>query len=347
MRVGKGPIVLTAKDRKALESWVDRPGVQLRFIIRAWIVLLSASGHSTGNVASRLGVSASTVLYWRNRFLSGGIAEISKEEKISKPRHGDAEIRTIIEATEKQFPANARRWSIRNMAKFTGISRSTIQRIWKRHGLKPSEPEFKLTHDPQFFEKCKEIAGVYIQSDHLYAIALLADIAESPPRAQSSGLDGDSSLMIRVSRVLTRPRKAVRSPKPEMIDFFKWVDSYTPPGAYVHLIVPRRSMTAVPHAFRWLKRHPRFQSYIIPREIPARKFLGDWYDKTCRAAETQHTFANLPDLKRSMREYLDRNEAVQPALRKVKISNPFAWVRPDRNYQAAENQLELDLTAAS
>lgn len=345
MRVGKEPIVLTAKDRKALEMWVDRPGVPLRLIIRAWIILLSASGHSTANISSRLGVSASTVLYWRTRFIQGGLASISEGKKISKPRHGDDEIRKIIEATEKQFPTNARRWSIRNMAKLTGVSRSTIQRIWKQHGLKPFDAEFKLRHDPNFYEKCKDVAGVYIESDHVYAAALLAD-GQPPPPSKSARAPSDSQLICRVLRAVNRGRKPVRLSKPDFLDFLKWVDSYTPPTAILHLILPRRSMTIHPHVFRWLKRRPRFQVDVIPKEIQARKFLEEWYTNTCRAAG-RSTFSNLPDLAKSMEEYLESNgKDLTPAVIRLPVSKPFFWVRPDRNYQTDESQLELNLSLA-
>lgn len=344
MRVGKGPIILTSRDRKALEAWVDRPGVPLQLIIRAWIILLSSSGHATDNVASRLGVSVSTVLYWRNRFLSGGITEISDDKKIKKPRHSDDEIRTIIEATKKQFPANARRWSIRNMAKLMGVSRSTIQRIWKRHGLKPFQDEFKLQHDPQFYEKCADLAGLYIESDHTYAVALLVDrvgLSASPAPESESSPTGDPHLIANVLRVVSRGRTRIQ--KPEVLDYLKWIDSHTPLNTRIHLIVPRRSLTLYPHAFRWLKRHPRFQIYVIPKEMTARSFLEEWYTRTESIARTQKSFPNLPDLQKSLNEFSAIHSKLRPAFKRIPVSKPFVWLRQDRNYMADERQLELDL----
>src|SRR3990167_4005393 len=356
MRVGKGTIALTAKDRKALESWVDRPGVPLRFIIRAWIILLSASGHSTANVASRLGVSASTVLYWRNRFLSGGLAGISDDKKIKNPRHGEVEIRKIIEATEKQFPANAKRWSIRNMAKLTGVSRSTIQRIWKRHGLKPADAEFKFRHDPEFYRKYTDLAGLYIESNDVFAVALLAAPSEpASALAVQPAIQGpppepgpdDPLIISKVLRAAHRARKRVKVQTPELLDFLKWVDGHTRPELNIHLILPRRSPAIYPHAFRWLKRHPRFHQNILPRDLQARSFLQDWFDKTARGSGSavDGAFPSRPELTKSMRDYLQTILNDMQGFKSLPLIKPFFWVRPDRNYLTDESQLELDLSA--
>lgn len=346
MRVGKGNIVLTAKDRKALESWVDRPGVPLRLIIRAWIVLLSAAGHATSNIASRLGVSNSTVHHWRGRFLKGGLAEISDEKKITRPRHDDEEIKKIIEATKQMMPSRARRWSIRNMAQFTGVSRSTIQRIWKAHGLRPFRAEeFKFEHDPDFFQKCRDVAGLFIESETVFAVALFVDETAAPAEPYAAR-PAEAELMIQVLKKASHRRKQSRPGKPDMLEFVKRVHSHTPSEAFVHLIVPRQSMTLRAHVFRWLKRHPRFQTHVIPKDFSARKMLSDWFAKTAGAAETGRRFPNFADLKRAMEEFLQEKPGMLLKLKNGSLSRPFFWNRPDRNYFADERQLELDLTSA-
>ena len=355
MGVGKGPVVLTSKDRKALETWVDKPGAPLRLIIRAWIILLSASGHSTSNISSRLGVCATTVLYWRNRFLKGGVDEISEKKNITRRRHDTAEIQKIIEATKKQFPNKARRWSVRNMAEFMGISRSAVQRIWKRHGLNPfRDDQFKFEHDPGFYESCKDIAGLYIESDRTYAVALLADptmsrtgLPRAPDEKNHPPPDpSQASLLVpRLLRVMGR-RNPTSVQKPDMLEFLKWVDSRTPPHLAVHLIVPRSSLTLHPPTFRWLKRHTRFQRHVIPKEVSPHRFLVEWVEKTSAAAKKMGAFPNLPDMERSILEFVERRPDLHRSLRRVGVAQPFLWVRLDRNYLADERQLELDLLVA-
>lgn len=350
---------MTSRDRKALESWVDRPGVPLRLIIRAWIILLSASGHSTESVGSRLGVSASTVLVWRNRFIQGGMSEIAEDKKIQRPRRSDDEIQKIIEATKTQFPDRARRWSIRNMAKLMGVSRSTIQRIWKRHHLKPfADARFKFKHDPRFYEKCKDISGLYIASPHVFAVALLAYQAEEPvpvdganlmtpaSKPESQAVAGDDSSISRVLRILNTRHRPFVVPNPELLDFLKWVDEQTPPQQFIHLIVPRRCVALYPHSFRWLKRHPRFQQHVIPKEISPRRFLTEWLENTERVTQSKNAFPHFTDLKNSLLEFADPHARAALAIKRVPVSKPFFWVRGDRNYLTDERQLELNLTQA-
>lgn len=356
MGVGKDQIVLTSKDRKALESWVDRPGVPLRLIIRAWIILLSASGNATSNIASRLGVCASTVLYWRSRFIRGGVDGISEKKNFSRKRHSNAEIQKIIEATRKEFPRMARRWSVRNMAEFMGVSRSAVQRIWKSHGLAPFEEESAPPEaDMRFYESCRDVAGVYVQSSQIYAVALLTGPDPDLPAPQTtqpaprkkqmlSAVPRLSVLFQTLLRILSR-RRSVTLPNPDLLEFLKWVDSQTPPSAVIHLIVPRPSLQLSAHTFRWLKRHPKFQRHLIPNDVipagraPARRFLAEWAAKTVEMARTRKTFPNLPDMEVALEDFI-RQIPSGPR------PQPFFWVRPDRNYLSDERQLELNLMVA-
>lgn len=348
MRAGnKGNIVLTSKDRKALEALVDRAGTPLRNIIRAWIILLSAADHPTADIAARLGVSASTVHYWRNRFIRAGFGAVFEQQALKRRRHDDAEIRKVIETTLKEWPARGRRWSIRNISKFLGISRSAVQRIWKSHGLKPYDEEFKFQHDDAFYTKARDVAGVYVASEEAFAVALLS---EDVPSALSNMIESPAAgepepeiLISRVFRIVSR-RRPPQPMKPEFLDFLKWVDSHTPPRVVVHVIVPSRSRMLFPHAFRWLKRHPRFQAHVMPKDIGARKFLGDWYVKTLDGAKLSGGFPSLPDLWASLQEYLEIYARPVSALKRLPPAKPFLWVRPDRNYQADERQLELKLS---
>ncbi len=342
MRAGEtGTLKLTSKDRKALEALVDRAGVPLRAIIRAWIILLSAAGHPTAGIAARLGVSASTVLYWRNRFCAGGLDQVMGRQKITRRRHDDEEIRKVVETTLQKWPVRGRRWSVRNISKFLGISRSAVQRIWKSYGLKPVDDEFKFRHDESFYLNAREISGVYIASDESFAVALLTQDVKSSARHLDNppAVSKDDTLISRVLRAIAR-RPATQPVKPDMLYFLKWVDSHTPADAIVHLLVPRRSLVLFPHAFRWLKRHPRFQIHIVPREVPSRKFLCEWYAKTAGSSNPLSSFSFLPDFQAALSEYLDIY-ARPTSIKRLPISRPFFWVRPDRNYQTDERQLEL------
>lgn len=345
MKSSKSSVSLTSRDRKILESWIDKPGVPIRRIIRAWIVLLSAAGHPTDNIASRLGVSVSTVLYWRNRFRTGGVSDLSDERSVSRKHRTTEEVRRIVEATRMQFPDKARRWSIRNMAQATGISRSTIQRIWKSYGLRPHRADsFKFFHDERFYAKCSDIVGLYMTSPQTFVIALWSsDSSKKSIRTDAGAAPLDGSAISAVLRKLGKSRAAVLLHKPDLLDFLKWVDSHTPSDSIVHLIVSRQTLALYPHSFRWLKRRTRFQQHMLPEDRPPARFIEDWYIDTCKVAGSER-FSSLVVLDKAMRDFCAADSGPLSSLRRVQLAQPFFWVRPDRNYLVDRRQPELQLT---
>src|SRR5437879_9919709 len=157
-------VVLSVEDREVLERWARRPKSSQALALRCRIVLAAAEGESSKAIAARLGCNKSTVGRWRGRFAGRGFDGLHDEPRPGKPRSlGDEGIERVIVKTLEESPPNATHWSTRSMAAATGMSQSTISRIWRAFGLKPHQTEaFKLSPDPQFIDKVRDIVGLYL-----------------------------------------------------------------------------------------------------------------------------------------------------------------------------------------
>jgi len=133
---------------------------------RARIVLECAAGNPNMVVAGKLRITPQSVGKWRQRFLHGRPDGLLDEPRPGAPRQvGDAQIERVVRLTLESTPADATHWSTRAMAKRSGLSQSTIGRIWRAFGLQPHRVEgFKLSKDPLFIDKVRDIVGLYLKS---------------------------------------------------------------------------------------------------------------------------------------------------------------------------------------
>ena len=157
-------VVLTDEEREVLERWARRPKSAQALALRCRIVLAAAEGEPSTQIAARLGCNKDTVGKWRGRFARQGLDGLHDEPRPGKPRSiGDEQIERVIVKTLEQSPPNATHWSTRSMAAATGMSQSAVSRIWRAFGLKPHQTEaFKLSPDPQFIDKVRDIVGLYL-----------------------------------------------------------------------------------------------------------------------------------------------------------------------------------------
>ena len=158
-------IVLTEDERETLERWARRPKSAQALALRCRIVLLCAEPDLTnGEIAGRLGVSLPTVGRWRRRFAEHRLDGLHDEPRPGVPRTvSDEDVERVIVKTLEETPADATHWSTRSMARASGMSRSSIGRIWQAFGLKPHLVDsFKLSPDPLFIEKVRDVVGLYV-----------------------------------------------------------------------------------------------------------------------------------------------------------------------------------------
>ena len=169
-------VVLTAEDRETLERWARRPKSAQALALRCRIVLAAAADETNTAIAARLGCNPSTVGKWRARFAARGLDGLHDEPRPGKPRTiGDREVERVIVRTLEETPVDATHWSTRSMAQATGMSQSAVSRIWRAFGLKPHLTEsFKLSPDPQFIDKVRDIVGLYLNPPEA-AVVLCVD----------------------------------------------------------------------------------------------------------------------------------------------------------------------------
>ena len=165
MSMGKAStIVLTEEERRELESLTRRRKTGQALALRARIVLVAAEGGNNGQIAERLRIFRGTVGKWRERFARHRLEGLHDEPRPGAPRQiGDEEIAETVRRTLETRPPGATHWSLRTMAEAVGHAPSTIHRIWKAFGLQPHRSEtFKLSSDPLFVEKVRDIVGLYL-----------------------------------------------------------------------------------------------------------------------------------------------------------------------------------------
>ena len=157
------PIVLTDDERRTLEQWTRRPTTAQRLALRSRMVLACAEGLTNRAVAKRLRVSSNSVCKWRERFRARRLPGLTDEPRPGAPRKAtDDRIVDVITRTLEGPPAHATQWTTRSLADVAGLSKATIGRIWQTFGLQSHRLDtFKLSADPQFVEKVRDIVGLY------------------------------------------------------------------------------------------------------------------------------------------------------------------------------------------
>jgi transposase len=157
-------IELAGAERAELEARARRRKSLRADALRAEIVLLAASGMTNLGIAKRLGITRVTVTTWRNRFAAKRLGGLLDEPRPGAPRKiGDDKVTEVVTTTLEAMPAAATHWSTRSMARASGLSVSTVHRIWRAFSLQPHRSEtFKLSSDPLFVEKVRDIVGLYL-----------------------------------------------------------------------------------------------------------------------------------------------------------------------------------------
>ena len=157
-------LTLTDEERETLQRWARRAKSSQALAQRCRIVLGCAAGKSNKEVAAEVGVWPQTVCKWRQRFVESRLDGLADEPRPGAPRTiSDEHIEQLVVATLERQPADATHWSRASMANQSGLSKSTVGRIWKAFGLKPHLVDtFKISNDPQFIDKVRDVVGLYL-----------------------------------------------------------------------------------------------------------------------------------------------------------------------------------------
>ncbi|MFT4166247.1 MAG: IS630 family transposase [Microlunatus sp.] len=278
-------LTLTEAERDQLERWVRRRKSAQDLWQRSQIVLKCATGASNTEVAQRVGVSAPTVRKWRTRFLAKRLDGLVNEPRPGRPPLISVEqVEQVVVDTLESTPKNATHWSRAKMAQKSGLSKSSIGRIWKAFGLKPHlEEGFKLSNDPLFTEKVYDIVGLYLNPPES-AVVLSVDaksqvqaLARSQPafpmtpgvperRTHDYVRHGTTSLFAALNvadgTVISSVHRRHRSV--EFKKFLAKIDKTVPEHLDIHVVCDNYSTHKHPTVKTWLAKHPRFHMHFTP-----------------------------------------------------------------------------------
>ena len=281
----KPELVLSTEERLTLERLANRRKSAQAMAMRARIVINCAKGDTNREVAARLGVSEAMVGKWRRRFVEHRLDGLSDDPRPGAPRTvTDEQVEAVVVKTLEEKPTDATHWSTRSMAKEMGMSRTTINRIWNAFGLQPHRSEsFKLSTDPFFIEKVRDIVGLYLdpperavvlcvdEKSQIQALNRFQPILPMMPatperRSHDYVRHGTTSLFaaldMATGRVIGSLKKRHRAT--EFKRFLVQIDEEVPDDLAVHLVLDNYATHKTPDIQRWLLRHPRFHLHFTP-----------------------------------------------------------------------------------
>ena len=279
------PLTLTTEERETLDRWVQRRKTAQALAQRARLVLAAADGMSNKAVVTKLRVTRQTVTKWRQRFLRERLDGLLDEPRPGAPRTiRDADVERVITLTLERTPEDATHWSTRAMARRTGMSQSAVSRIWRAFALQPHRSEtFKLSRDPLFIEKVRDIVGLYLnppekafvlcvdEKSQIQALDRTQPLLPMRPgqierRTHDYMRHGTTSLFaaleVKTGEVLGQCRRRHRSV--EFRTFLRHIAANVPDSLDVHLIMDNYGTHKTPIIRRWLVRHPRFHVHFTP-----------------------------------------------------------------------------------
>ena len=332
-------LVLTEDERVTLERWARRRTSSQALALRCRIVLACADGVSHAEAGVVLGVHPATVGKWRRRFAAGRLDGLIDDPRPGPPRTvGDERIEQVIVKTLESTPVGATHWSTRSMAEATGLSQSTVSRIWRTFGLKPHLTEsFKLSADPQFIDKVRDVVGLYLAPPE-HALVLCVDektqiqaLDRSAPvlpmmpgmperRTHDYLRNGNTTLFaaldVATGQVIGQIHRRHRAS--EFKKFLTRIDREVPADLDVHLVCDNYATHKTQAVQTWLTAHPRFHMHFTPTYSSWLNQVERWFGLLTDKRIRRGVHKNVQALERDIRTWITQWN---------QDPKPFAWVK--------------------
>lgn len=333
---------LSTDDHQQLQRWVAAHGTPQQVVLRCRLVLAAAAGQQDLEIAAAYGVNRHTAALWRQRVCAHGIATVWKIQsgRGRKPALSQAQRDAMITATLRSKPQGMTHWSCRTMAKAQGVSKSTVNRLWQLHNLKPHLQEtFKLSRDSKFLEKLTDVVGLYLNPPEK-AMVLCWD-----EKSQMQALDrtqpglpmkkgrcntmthdykrnGTTSLFAALNyldgKVIGQCHRRHRHQ--EFLKFLRRLEREFPGEAKLHLILDNYGTHKTPQVQAWLKRHRRFVLHFIPTSSSWLNLIERWFGELTSKAVRRGVFLSVPDLVQAIEGFLGAwNENPKPFVWTAKL----------------------------
>jgi transposase len=341
MRTGRPikALLVSEEDQAKLEMIARRPKTDQRTAQRARIVLACAGGANNRTVAAKLGVTAQTVGTWRERFRTGGMRALGDLPRSGQPRKlTDTKVEAVITRTLETRPANATHWSTRTMAAASGLNQNAIVRIWRAFGLKPHLAEnFKLSTDPFFVEKVRDIIGLYLNPpERTRAVVLCVDeksqvqaldrsqpvLPMRPGQSERHTHDyyrhGTTSLFaaleVATGRVIGQCQGQHR--QQEFVRFLNQIERSVPADLDIHLVLDNYATHKTPKVAAWLKKRPRYHLHYTPTSSSWLNQVERWFAKITEQRIRRGVFKSVDELIAAIDAYIAEHN---------RSPKPFVW----------------------
>jgi transposase len=333
------PLTLTVDERETLERWTRRPTTARALAERARVVLGCAAGTPNTIVAQDLRLTKQTVGKWRSRFLRQRLDGLLDEPRPGAPRRiTDADVERVMRLTLETAPRDATHWSTRAMARRCGLSQTAVSRIWRAFSLRPHRVKtFKLSKDPLFIEKVRDIVGLYLNPPDK-ALVLCVD-----EKAQIQALDRTQPVLpMRPGQVERRTHDYTRHGTTSLfaalnvatgkvigefhqrhraVEFRKFlntVEAAVPSGLDVHVILDNYGTHKTPRIQRWLVRHPRYHVHFTPTGASWINLVERWFAGLTEKQLRRGVHRSTKELETAIARYIALANA-RP--------RPFVWTK--------------------
>ena len=329
MRVA-AEIVLPKGERAQLEKWSSSRSAPVRLLERSRIVLRAADGLTNKEIAAELDIDANKVGRWRRRYADAGLPGIGKE----RPRGGNhggkdsraqAELRSrVVEATTQTTPADATHWSCRSMARHLGTTHSFVNRVWRAHGLKPHLIRtFKLSNDPRFEEKLRDVVGLYLDPPENAAVFSFDEKSQiqaldrtQPGLPMKKGRCGTmthdykrhgttslfAALDMATGKVIGRTYRRHRHQ--EVLRFLREIDKAVPKDQEIHLVLDNYATHKHEKVRKWIGRKKRVFLHFTPTSSSWANMVERFFALLTEKQIRRGAFTSVPQLEKCLREYL-------------------------------------------
>src|SRR5215471_16736699 len=326
-------LVLTSEQREQLDGIAKSRSMPAGLVARARIVLMSADA-TQEQIAQTLGMSRTTVAKWQRRFSQGGVSGLYDELRSGRPRSvSDERVARLVKRTLETKPNNGTHWSVRQIAAETKLTKSTVHRIWQAFGLQPHrQKHFKLSTDPFFVEKLRDIVGLYLHPPQK-AVVLCVDEKsqiQALERTQPllpmgvgyvEGVTHDyrrhgtttlfAALNIETGAVISQCRQRHRHA--EYLDFLRQIDKAVPETLDVHIVVDNYSTHKHGKIKHWIAARPRFHVHFTPTYSSWLNQVEIWFNRITQQAIRRGTFSSVKELIGRIDQFVQNyNTTAQP-----------------------------------
>jgi transposase len=342
MRTGV-TVELNTEDRQRLVAIVADRNSPQKHVWRAQIVLLTADGCGTAEIMRRTDTSKTSVWRWQERFMTDGVSGLMRDRTRPSripPLATEVE-QHVVARTLEDPPGETTHWTAAAMAKETGISVSSVQRIWRKHGLQPHRMrQFKLSNDPQFAAKLHEIVGLYVDPPAHTVVLSIDEKSQiqaldrtQPGLPMKKGRCGTmthdykrhgtttlfAALNVLDGAVIGRCMQRHRHQ--EFIRFLNTIEAAVPAGKLIHAIADNYATHKHPKVRAWLARHPRWTFHFTPTSASWLNAVEGVFAKLTKRRLKRGVFRSIVELQAAINRFLAEVNA---------DPQPFRWTKdPD------------------